>query len=116
MKFFADNFTSLIDFLENDSTTIIKSVGETPDSLINGQQISDAQALEMGLISRDTFYVSAKESIFNETYLKTRNNQYPFDINSITEIPYTNKQYNIDANVIEKGKVSVQVFEISATF
>ena len=29
---FADNFTSLIDFLENDSTTIIKSVGETPDS------------------------------------------------------------------------------------
>ena len=24
------------------------------------------------------------------------------------EIPYTNKQYNIDANVIEKGKVSVQ--------
>ena len=113
---FADNFTSLIDFLENDSTTIIKSVGETPDSLINGQQISDAQALEMGLISRDTFYVSAKESIFNETYLKTRNNQYPFDINSITEIPYSNKQYNIDANVIEKGKVSVQVFEISATF
>ena len=76
---FADNFTSLIDFLENDSTTIIKSVGETPDSLINGQQISDAQALEMGLISRDTFYVSAKESIFNETYLQTRNNQYPFE-------------------------------------
>ena len=113
---FADNFNTLIDFLEKDSTTIIKSVGETPDSLINGQQITDAQALEMGLISRDTFYVSAMESIFDENYLNTRDNKFPFDINTIAQIPFSNKQYNIDANVIEKGKVSVQVFEISATY
>ena len=113
---FADNFNALIDFLEKDSTTIIKSVGETPDSLINGQQITDAQALEMGLISRDTFYVSAMESIFDENYLNTRDNKFPFDINTIAQIPFSNKQYNIDANVIEKGKVSVQVFEISATY
>lgn len=113
---FADNFNDLIDFLEKDSTTIIKSVGETPDSLINGQQITDAQALEMGLISRDTFYVSAMESIFDEKYLNTRDNKFPFDVNTIAQIPFSNKQYNIDANVIEKGKVSVQVFEISATY
>tara|TARA_B100000579_G_C22761732_1_gene819305 strand:- start:600 stop:1235 length:636 start_codon:yes stop_codon:yes gene_type:complete len=113
---FADNFNSLLDFLENDSTTIIKSVGETPDSLINGQQISDAQALEMGLISRDTIYVSAIESIFDENYLRSRENKYPFDINTLSIIPFTDKQYNIDANVIEKGKVNVQVFEISAAF
>ena len=113
---FADNFNSLLDFLENDSTTIIKSVGETPDSLINGQQISDAQALEMGLISRDTIYVSAMESIFDENYLRSRDSKYPFDLNTLSIIPFTKKQYNIDANVIEKGKVNVQVFEISAAF
>ena len=113
---FADNFNSLLNFLENDSTTIVKSVGETPDSIINGQQISDAQALEMGLISRDTLYVSAMESIFDENYLKSRGNKYPFDLNTLSIIPFTDKQYNIDANVIEKGKVNVQVFEISATF
>tara|TARA_B100000965_G_scaffold365871_1_gene350675 strand:+ start:1434 stop:2069 length:636 start_codon:yes stop_codon:yes gene_type:complete len=113
---FADNFNSLLDFLENDSTTIIKSVGETPDSLINGQQISDAQALEMGLISRDTIYVSAMESIFDENYLRSRENKYPFNLNTLSIIPFTDKQYNIDANVIEKGKVNVQVFEISAAF
>ena len=113
---FADNFNSLLYFLENDSTTIIKSVGETPDSLINGQQISDAQALEMGLISRDTLYVSAIESIFDENYLRSRDNKYPFDLNTLSIIPFTEKQYNIDANVIEKGKVNVQVFEISAAF
>jgi len=113
---FADNFNSLLDFLENDSTTIIKSVGETPDSLVNGKQITDAQALEMGLISRDTLYVSAKESIFDENYIKSRDNKYPFDINTLSIIPFTEQQYNIDANVIEKGKVNVQVFEISAAF
>ena len=113
---FADNFNSLLDFLENDSTTIIKSVGETPDSLVNGTQITDAQALEMGLISRDTLYVSAKESIFDENYIKSRDNKYPFDINTLSIIPFTEQQYNIDANVIEKGKVNVQVFEISAAF
>ena len=113
---FADNFTSLLDFIQNDSTTIIKSVGETPDSLINGLQITDAQALEMGLISRDTFYVSAKESVFNEDYLSSRDNNYPFDINQLSLIPNTNTEYNISADVIEKGKVSVQVFEISASY
>lgn len=113
---FADNFNSLLDFLENDSTTIIKSVGETPDSLVNGKQITDAKALEMGLISRDTLYVSAKESIFNENYIKSRDNKYPFDINTLSIIPFTEQKYNIDANVIEKGKVNVQVFEISAAF
>ena len=113
---FADNFNSLLDFLENDSTTIIKSVGETPDSLVNGKQITDAKALEMGLISRDTLYVSAKESIFDENYIKSRDNKYPFDINTLSIIPFTEQKYNIDANVIEKGKVNVQVFEISAAF
>ena len=113
---FADNFNSLLDFLENDSTTIIKSVGETPDSLVNGKQITDAQALEMGLISRDTLYVSAKESIFDENYIKSRDNKYPFNINTLSIIPFTEQKYNIDANVIEKGKVNVQVFEISAAF
>ncbi|MFL2572968.1 MAG: hypothetical protein ACJ0P8_00805 [Flavobacteriales bacterium] len=70
----------------------------------------------MGLISRDTFYVSAMESIFDANYLNTRDNKFPFDVNTIAQIPFSNKQYNIDANVIEKGKVSVQVFEISATY
>ena len=67
---YADNFNSLLNFLENDSTTIIKSEGETPDSLINGEQMTDAQALELGLISRDTLFVSDKESVFDQNYIK----------------------------------------------
>ena len=112
---FADNFNSLMNFLQNDSTRIVKMEGVN-DTLIDGEEISDELALKLGLIKRDTIYVSAMESIFDENYINSRDNNYPFDINSLNIIPFTNKQYNIDANVIEKGKVSVQVFEISATY
>ncbi len=112
---FADNFNSLMNFLQNDSTRIVKMEGVN-DTLIDGEEISDELALKLGLIKRDTIYVSAMESIFDENYINSRDNNYPFDVNSLNIIPFTNKQYNIDANVIEKGKVSVQVFEISATY
>ena len=112
---FADNFSSLMNFLQNDSTRIVKMEGVN-DTLIDGEEISDELALKLGLIKRDTIYVSAMESIFDENYINSRDNNYPFDINSLNTIPFTDKQYNIDANVIEKGKVSVQVFEISATY
>ena len=113
---FANDFPTLLGFLMNDSLQIIKSEGETPDSMINGKQLTDIRALELGLIKRDTFYVSAKNSIFDETYLNTRNENFTLDINTISKIPFTNLDYNIEASEIEKGKVAVQVFEISASY
>jgi len=113
---FANDFPTLLGFLMNDSLQIIKSEGETPDSMINGKQLTDIRALELGLIKRDTFYVSAKNSIFDETYLNTRNENFTLDINTISKIPFTDLDYNIQASEIEKGKVAVQVFEISASY
>tara|TARA_B110000444_G_scaffold229151_1_gene235452 strand:+ start:40 stop:675 length:636 start_codon:yes stop_codon:yes gene_type:complete len=113
---FANDFPTLLSFLMNDSLQIIKSEGETPDSIINGKQLTDIRALELGLIKRDTFYVSAKNSIFDETYLNTRNENFTLDINTISKIPFTDLDYNIEASEIEKGKVAVQVFEISASY
>lgn len=113
---FANDFPTLLGFLMNDSLQIIKSEGETPDSIINGKQLTDIRALELGLISRDTFYVSAKNSIFDETYLNTRDENFTLDINTISKIPFTDLDYNIEASEIEKGKVAVQVFEISASY
>lgn len=113
---FANDFPTLLGFLMNDSLQIIKSEGETPDSIINGKQLTDIRALELGLIKRDTFYVSAKNSIFDETYLNTRDENFTLDINTISKIPFTDLDYNIEASEIEKGKVAVQVFEISASY
>lgn len=108
---FSDNFDSLMFFLNTDSIAVIKSEGEAPDSL------TELQALEAGLISRDTAYVYAKSHIFNADYMATRNEKYPLNTNQIRYIPYTNQQeWEIDAGSIEKGEVVVQVFEVSATY
>tara|TARA_B100001758_G_scaffold121463_1_gene104446 strand:- start:135 stop:773 length:639 start_codon:yes stop_codon:yes gene_type:complete len=113
---FADNFESLIYFLENDSMPIVKATGETPDSLINGVQISDELALELGLITRDTAYLLAKETVFDTPYLESRKNEFPLNINQLTIVPYSNTKFNLDAGQIEKGNVIVQVFEISTNY
>jgi hypothetical protein len=113
---FADNFTSLIYFLENDSMAIVKASGETPDSLVNGKQISDELALELGLITRDTTYVLAKETVFDATYIDSRKNGFSLDINMLTTAPHSDVKYNIDAGQVEKGNVIVQVFEISTDY
>ena len=107
---YANNFESLLDFLENDSMVIVKAIGETPDSL------TDAQALELGIISRDTAYVLAKETVFDEAYLSSRNEKYPLNLTTLTNIPHSEELYSINAGRIEKGKVMVQVFEISTTY
>ena len=107
---YANNFESLIDFLENDSMAIVKAIGETPDSL------TDIQALELGIISRDTAYVLAKETVFDEAYLNSRNEKFTLDLTALTLVPYTNETYSVDAGMVEKGKVAVQVFEISTTY
>ena len=107
---YSNNFEFLIDFLENDSMTIVKAIGETPDTL------TDAQALELGIISRDTAYVLAKETVFDEAYLSSRNEEFPLDLSALTSVPHSDQKYSVDAGMVEKGKVVVQVFEISTTY
>ena len=107
---YADNFKDLIDFLENDSMPIIKSIGETPDTL------TDEEALKLKIISRDTAYISAKESVFDKGYITTRDKRFLLNTDSLTKIPYCTLEYNINAGTVEKGKVTVHVFEISTSF
>ena len=110
-KGFSDDFDSLMVFLNSDSLAVVKSEGEAPDSL------TELQALQAGLISRDTIYIAAKSHIFNADYLTTRDENYSLDLEQLRYIPYAeNKSYEIDAGSIEKGKVIVQVFEVSAQY
>ena len=110
-RVYADNFNSLLDFVNNESIALIKAIGETPDSL------SEEQALEAGIISRDTVFMSASESIFSAEYLNTRDERFTFDLNTLPEVPFSEgEQFSIEAGNIEKGKVIVQVFEVSTTY
>jgi len=110
-KVFSDDFDSLLVFMNYDSVAVVKSEGEAPDSL------TELQAVQAGLISRDTIYIAAKSHIFNEDYLTTRNEKFPLNIEQLQYIPYTaDKSYEIDAGSVEKGEVIVQVFEVSAKY
>lgn len=119
--FYANNFESLMSFFENDSIGIVKLIwdqekekkffekGESDD-------LTDADAIEMGILIADTILISAKELTFNDSYMKTRDNKYPLDVNKLSTIPFTSKMYNIESGTINKGNVMVQVFEISANY
>lgn len=96
---YSANFDELLNFLNNDSLTVIKAIGNVPDSL------TEVQAVELGIVIRDTSLVPARTT-FAET----------FSVDSIRYIPFSNgNEFKIKADVIEKNKVNVNVFEVSAT-
>jgi hypothetical protein len=96
---YASNFAELIDFVKNDSLTIVKAIGNVPDSL------TEVEAVEMGIVIRDTSLVPAS-SIFADG----------FPIDSLKYIPFAGgDEFKIQAGVIEKNKVNVNVFEVSTT-
>lgn len=109
-RVYANDFNSLLSFVKNDSLTVVKAVGETPDSL------TENEALKKGIISRDTIFVPVFQTIFNTDYLANRDNRFPFDLDMLSKVPFSNETYNIESGYIEKGKVIVQVFEVSTTF
>ena len=109
-RVYANDFNSLLSFVKNDSLTVVNAVGETPDSL------TEDQALKQGIISRDTIFVPVFQTIFNTDYLANRDNRFPFDLDMLSKVPFSNETYNIESGNIEKGKVTVLVFEVSTTF
>ena len=109
-RVYAGDFNSLLSFVKNDSLAVVKAIGETPDSL------TESQALSAGIISRDTVFVPAYQTIFNQDYLDTRDSRFPFDLDKLPIVPFSDEMFNIESGNIEKGKVVVQVFEVSTTY
>jgi hypothetical protein len=111
-KVYAGDFNTLIDFINNDSIAIIKAIGEVPDTL------TEEQALELEIISRDSAYISTFEAVFPTEYINNRASKFPLKIDELALVPYSesNQTFNIESGNIEKGKVVVQVFEVSTTF
>ena len=109
-RVYAGDFNSLLSFVKNDSLAVVKAIGETPDSL------TEDQALLAGIISRDTVFVPVYQTIFNKDYLDTRDSRFPFDLEKLPMVPFSDETFNIESGNIEKGKVVVQVFEVSTTF
>lgn len=96
---YAPTFDSLFQFIEQDSFPVIKALGTVPDTL------TEQQAVDMGLVTRDTILVSVKDSLF----------KMEGSIQDVSIIPFSkNQPFKMESGVIEKGQVKVPVFEVFA--
>ncbi|MBI2281310.1 MAG: hypothetical protein HYU68_11560 [Bacteroidetes bacterium] len=102
---YAKSFDQLKNFLENDSLIVVKAIGVVPDSLL-GQE---AKALAMGIIVRDTSKIAVREELFKDNFQQV--------VDSLAIIPFSGgAQFSINSGEIEKGKVKVKVFEVTAPY
>lgn len=101
---FTGGLDTMMNFLKNDSLLVIKSVGTAPDTL------TEAQAIELGIIKRDTTAIPAGVSIFNDDYLKDRD--VPFNLDSLPFVPFTRMAFKMEAGQVVRGRVKVPVFMV----
>ncbi len=101
---YSGNFDTLIQFVKSDSFSIVKAIGSISDSLLD-LGVTEAKALEMGIIIRDTNYISVLDSIFPSGYY----------IDSLPFVPFcdTARFFLGATELVTASKVKVQIFEAS---
>lgn len=106
-RYIAD-LDSLVNFVKNDSIVEIRAIGDKPDTL------TTAEAISLGIITRDTFMVSVMDAKFiniSEAALKKR--KYPFNPDEMIYAPFSGKMFLCDAGFIEvSGGIKRYVFEV----
>jgi hypothetical protein len=96
---YAVNFDTLTNFINTDSFPVIKALGTVPDTL------TEQQAVDMGIVTRDTILISVRDSLFKSGG----------DINDMRLIPPgNNEDFMMESGMIERGKVEVPVFLVEA--
>lgn len=104
--FYCQSLDSLIYFVNNDSIIEVKATGEVPDSL------TEFQALQQKIITRDTFLTPAMEVVFNSKYMETRDVRYQLVVDSLPYVPFAGgAKFILNAGEIDRGNAMVPVFE-----
>lgn len=98
---YTGSFDTLINFIETDSFRVIRKT-----SNYNQDSITEAKAIDLGLVTMDTIKISVKDSLFKDI-------NYPID--DIRYAPYTDKtEFEMGTGIVETGsQVEVPVFEVS---
>jgi len=97
---YTGSFDTLINFYNNDNMPVVMKNGTVPDTL------TPEQALEMGIITRDTSFIPIKD-----TLLKDVDN---FDIANISIVPFTHGKvkFEMEASTVDRANFQVPVFEV----
>ena len=104
---FNPSLDSLINFLKNDSMPQVIKEGFVTDSMLQAG-INAMKSIKLGLIIRDTVYVSIKKDLFGEDYA----------IDSMKIVPYSNGAFfECEASEVNtQANVTVQVVEVRTLF
>ncbi|HNQ66953.1 MAG TPA: hypothetical protein PKN32_01130 [Bacteroidales bacterium] len=99
--FYTPSFDTLIQFIKTEDIRVVRAIGFVPDSL------TEKEALKLGIISRDTFYIPIIDSLFKHI-------KYP--IEDLRYVPTGTKcEFIMDTNSVMTGSgVSVKVFQCYA--
>lgn len=97
---YAASFDTLIDFYNNGIMPLVMKKGTVPDTL------TELQALELGIITRDTSYIAIKDTLFTK--------EEAFDINKIVFVPFTHAKvkFTIQAGHVTRANFKIPVFEV----
>ena len=97
------SFDSLVAFVANDSLPMVRMEGSLTDSMLNAG-MTEATALRMGIIKRDTTRISVMDSLFSKK---------PWIVDSLPYVPFTDgKQFELGtATILTASQVEVPVFE-----
>ena len=95
---FNEHLDSLVYFVKNDSMPIVRAIGSVPDTL------TEAEAVRLGIVQRDTIWLAARDTLL-------RNARYAID--SLPYVPFGGgRRFNMKATTIERGFVTLPVFEV----
>jgi hypothetical protein len=106
-KRFTGSIDTLVNFVKYDSLPEIRAVGEIPDSL---STLTEAEAVQMGIIKRDTFFVAVEEIKFLDPRLVEKR-AFPFDPDLMVIAPYSKKPFILKAGFIDVSGLQKPVFE-----
>ncbi|MDD4148820.1 MAG: hypothetical protein PHE33_02215 [Bacteroidales bacterium] len=99
--FYTPDFDTLVDFIKKEDIRVVRAIGFVPDSL------TEAQALKLGIVSRDTFYVPIIDSLFKHI-------KYPIDSIGYSPVGKRTRFLMDTAAVMTGSGVEVKVFQCYA--
>jgi len=102
---YTNNLDTLQDFIKNGLIAEVKKIGQKPDTL------TEIEALELGLIVRDTVMEPALNRFISEEAVKIPRNA-PFDLDAFIYAPPSDEnRFILTAGVISSGGRDVPVFQ-----
>ncbi|MCB0791360.1 MAG: hypothetical protein H6595_01595 [Flavobacteriales bacterium] len=101
---YTSDLSVLHDFVKSGTIPMVRAIGQKPDTL------SVEEAIELGIIVRDTIQVPAMDSLFM-TKSAQQDRAFAFDAGSFTNSPTSKKPFLLKAGVINSSGRNVPVFQ-----